>query len=64
MLVSGAAVLLVAFIIEIKYQPALWVHIVVGLAVILITSWWSLRLFKTLLLALHYRYRKKEIENG
>ena len=64
MLVAGAVMLLVAFIIEISYHPPLWVHIIVGISVILFSSWWSLRFFKAMLLTLQYRYRKKEMDDG
>jgi len=60
MLVAGAVMLMVAFFIEVSYHPPLWVHIVVGSIVILLSSWWSLRFFKAMLLTLHYRLRIKE----
>ncbi len=63
MLVAGAVMLMVAFILEINYHPPLWVHIAVGIVVILLSSWWSLRFFKAMLLVLQYRYRKKELED-
>jgi uncharacterized protein (DUF983 family) len=56
-LLVGFAIVAAALVVEVRYSPPLWVHGAVWLPLIVAASLLSLRVFKSLLIALRYRYR-------
>lgn len=57
MLIAGAIVVACALIVEVKYQPPLWLHAVLWLPLILVTTLWPLRAMKSLLIALQFHHK-------
>lgn len=55
--IVGALVVIMALVVDIKYEPPLWVHALVWPVVILVLSLAVMRLAKALLVALQYRHR-------
>src|SRR6202049_72343 len=56
-MLAGAVVVACALIVEIKYQPPLWLHAVLWLPLILATTLLPLRAMKSLLIALQSHHR-------
>jgi uncharacterized protein (DUF983 family) len=59
-LIAGFIVVGLALVSEILYQPPIWLHAVVGLPVIVLTTLGPLRPLKGLLIALQYHHRAQE----
>src|SRR5271169_3431817 len=56
-LLAGAIVVACALIVEVKYQPPLWVHALLWLPLILATTLLPLRIMKALLIALKFHHK-------
>ena len=56
-LIAGAIVVGAALIVEVKYQPPLWLHAALWLPLILATTLLPLRAMKSLLIALQYHHK-------
>ena len=56
-LIAGAIVVACALIVEVKYQPPLWLHAVLWLPLVLVTTLWPLRAMKSLLIALQFHHK-------
>ena len=59
-LFSGFVVVGAALVTEVLYQPPLWVHAMLWLPLILITTVLPLRLMKGVLIALQYHHKAAE----
>jgi len=59
-LILGALVVLAAIIVEVKYEPPLWLHLVLWIPTILIGAVLLLRPLKAGLIALQYRHHLLE----
>jgi uncharacterized protein (DUF983 family) len=59
-LIAGFIVVGAALVVEVKYQPSLWVHAALWLPLILATTLLPLRAMKALLIALQYHHRASE----
>jgi uncharacterized protein (DUF983 family) len=59
-MIAGAIVVTCALIVEVKYEPPLWVHAVLWLPLILATTLWPLRAMKSLLIALQFHHKAAE----
>jgi uncharacterized protein (DUF983 family) len=56
-LLAGAIVVAAALIVEVKYQPPFWLHAVLWLPLILVTTLLPLRAMKSLLIALQFHHK-------
>jgi uncharacterized protein (DUF983 family) len=56
-MIAGAIVVGAALIVEIKYQPPYWLHAVLWLPLILVTTLLPLRAMKSLLIALQFHHK-------
>src|ERR1700688_3449412 len=56
-MLAGAVVVACALIVEIKYDPPLWMHAVLWLPLILATTLLRLRAMKSLLIALQFHHK-------
>lgn len=59
-LIAGFVVVFAALVVEILYQPPFWLHALLWLPLILLTTLLPLRLFKSVLIALQYHHRAEE----
>ena len=59
-LIAGAIVVTAALIVEVKYQPPLWLHAALWLPLMLAVTLWPLRAMKSLLIALQYHHKAAE----
>jgi uncharacterized protein (DUF983 family) len=59
-MIAGAIVVGCALIVEIKYQPPYWLHAVLWLPLILVTTLLPLRAMKSLLIALQFHHKAAE----
>jgi uncharacterized protein (DUF983 family) len=59
-MIAGAIVVACALIVEVKYQPPLWLHAVLWLPLILATTLLPLRAMKSLLIALQFHHNAAE----
>ncbi len=59
-LFAGFIVVGAALVVEMKYQPPLWVHAALWLPLILATTLLPLRAMKSLLIALQYHHKAAE----
>jgi uncharacterized protein (DUF983 family) len=59
-MIAGAIVVTCALIVEVKYEPPLWVHALLWLPLILVTTLWPLRAMKSLLIALQFHHKAAE----
>ena len=59
-LIAGFIVVFSALIVEVLYRPAFWVHAVLWVPLILLTTLAPLRPMKSLLVALQYHHRAQE----
>jgi uncharacterized protein (DUF983 family) len=59
-LISGFITVGAALVLEVLYQPPYWVHAVVSISLILITTLLPLRAMKGLLIALQYYHKAAE----
>lgn len=57
--IVGALVVIMALVVDIRYQPALWMHALLWPAVILVLSLAVMRAAKAMLAALQYRHRTR-----
>ncbi len=60
MFISGFVVVFAALAVEVLYQPPFWLHAVLWLPLILITTLLPLRPMKGLLIALQYHHKAAE----
>lgn len=60
MFIAGFAVVIPALLIEVAYQPPVWLHFLYGLPAILILSVVLLRPMKGLLFAFQYHHKAEE----
>ncbi len=60
MFITGPMVVALAILLEVLFQPPLWVHAVLWTPTILLTSIALLRPLKAVLIALQYRHRAGE----
>ncbi len=58
-LIGGLAGILAA-VVEIKYEPPYWLHAVLWLPFIIVGSLLAIRLFKAMLIAAQYQWRKDD----
>jgi uncharacterized protein (DUF983 family) len=58
--ITGFIVVFAALAVEFSYQPPYWLHAVMWLPLILITTLLPLRLLKGVLIALQYHHRATE----
>ncbi len=58
--IVGAVAVIAALVVDVKYQPPLWVHALLWPALLLPFSIWVMRLAKAALAALQYRHRRGE----
>jgi len=56
-MIAGAIVVGAALIVEVKYQPPYWLHAVLWLPLILVTTLLPLRAMKSLLIALQFHHK-------
>jgi uncharacterized protein (DUF983 family) len=56
-MLAGAIVVTCALIVEVKYQPPFWLHAVLWLPLILVTTLLPLRSMKALLIALQFHHK-------
>jgi len=56
-MLAGAIVVACALIVEIKYQPPFWIHALLWLPLILVTTLLPLRSMKALLIALQFHHK-------
>jgi uncharacterized protein (DUF983 family) len=56
-MIAGAIVVACALIVEVKYQPPFWLHAVLWLPLILVTTLVPLRSMKSLLIALQFHHK-------
>jgi uncharacterized protein (DUF983 family) len=59
-MIAGAVVVTCALIVEVKYEPPFWVHAVLWLPLILVTTLLPLRSMKALLIALQFHHKAAE----
>jgi uncharacterized protein (DUF983 family) len=59
-LIVGAIVAGSALVVEVKYSPSYWVHMVIWIPLILLLSFTMLRFMKSLLLVLQYKHKAGE----
>lgn len=56
-MLAGAIVVACALVVEVKYQPPFWVHAVLWLPLVLVTTLLPLRSMKSLLIALQFHHK-------
>jgi uncharacterized protein (DUF983 family) len=56
-MLAGAIVVGAALIVEVKYQPPFWLHAVLWMPLILVTTLLPLRSMKSLLIALQFHHK-------
>ena len=59
-MIAGFIVVGAALLVEVRYAPPLWVHLVLWLPLILLTTLAPLRLIKGVLIALQYHHKAAE----
>ena len=59
-LIAGFIVVFAALIVEVVYQPPFWLHALLWLPLILLTTLMPLRWLKSLLIALQYHHKAAE----
>jgi uncharacterized protein (DUF983 family) len=59
-LIAGFIVVGAALLVEIAYEPPYWVHALLWIPLILITTLWPLRAMKGLMIALQYHHKAAE----
>jgi uncharacterized protein (DUF983 family) len=59
-MIAGAIVVACALIVEVKYQPPYWVHAVLWIPLILVTTLLPLRVMKALLISLQFHHKAAE----
>jgi uncharacterized protein (DUF983 family) len=59
-LIAGFIVVFAALVVEVVHQPPFWLHAVLWLPLILLTTLLPLRLLKGVLIALQYHHRAEE----
>ena len=59
-MIAGFIVVGAALLVEIRYAPPLWVHLLLWLPLILLTTLAPLRLIKGVLIALQYHHKAAE----
>ena len=62
--IMGFLVVGLALLVEIRYAPPLWVHVLLWLPLILGGALGLLRPLKAIMVGIHYRYRKGDVERG
>ncbi len=61
-LIVGALVVIASTIVEMKYEPPLWVHALIWPVFIVVASLVSLRVLKAALIRMQYKYKKWDFE--
>jgi len=56
--VVGAAAVIAALVVDVKYEPPLWVHALLWPVLVLPLSVWVMRIAKAVLVGLQYRHRQ------
>jgi uncharacterized protein (DUF983 family) len=56
--ITGAATVIAALVVDVKYEPPLWVHALLWPALVLPLSVWVMRVAKAALAGLQYRHRQ------
>jgi uncharacterized protein (DUF983 family) len=59
-LIAGFIVVFAALVVEVLFQPPFWLHALVWLPLILLTTLLPLRLLKGVLIALQYHHKAEE----
>lgn len=59
-MIIGALVVALALVVEFKFSPPIWVHVVVWLPLIIGATLWGLRVSKAALLTAEYQRRARE----
>ncbi len=59
-LIVGAIVVGLALIVEVKYQPPVWLHLVLWLPLAVLLTGLLMRPAKALMIALQYRHRRQD----
>ena len=60
MLIAGFAIVGLALFVEVRYEPPMWLHLVIFLPLTLIVTLGMLRPLKGILIALQYRNRAEQ----
>jgi len=55
--VIGLLAIVVALLVELKYEPSMWVHMAIATPIVVIGSYFSLFSLKGMTIALQYKYR-------
>ncbi|MFO0388270.1 MAG: DUF983 domain-containing protein [Alphaproteobacteria bacterium] len=63
-LLIGTLVGIFSAVVEIKYEPAFWVHAALWIPFIVIGSLLCIRLFKAMLIAAQYKWREQDFGNS
>jgi uncharacterized protein (DUF983 family) len=63
-LIIGTLVGIFSAVVEIKYEPAFWVHAALWIPFIIIGSLLCIRLFKAMLIAAQYKWRSWDFEDS
>ncbi len=61
-LIVGGLVVGLALVTEVRYQPPVWLHLVVWLPLALVLILALMRPFKATLIALQYKHRREDFE--
>jgi uncharacterized protein (DUF983 family) len=59
-LIAGFIVVTCALIVEVKFQPPLWLHAALWVPLILLVTLWPLRAMKSILIALQFHHKAAE----
>jgi uncharacterized protein (DUF983 family) len=59
-LIAGFIVVGAALVVEILYSPPIWLHALLWVPLILVTTLWPLRALKGLMIALQYHHKAAE----
>jgi uncharacterized protein (DUF983 family) len=59
-LIAGFIVVGIALVMEVKYQPPFWLHLLITIPMVLITTLLPLRAMKSLLISLQYHHKASE----
>jgi uncharacterized protein (DUF983 family) len=59
-LIAGFIVVAAALVVEVKYQPPLWVHAALWFPLVLAVTLWPLRAMKSLLISLQFHHKAAE----
>ncbi len=60
----GALILPMALFVEFRFEPALWVHVVLWIPITLVLTMVPLRVIKGILVAQQFRHRSTALDDG